>query len=211
MTDGQPTLPTWLAKRFVRYMVGFGVAVAIGMAPFLGTLDLPLFAPLLAMFPDSLRGTAIPLSSFVMGLVAIAVQFAAGEVVSRKGLRRWFVRTLVLIVGGVVLLLVLYSELVTVIPDVAKVDGEGTRYVALVTGLSRQPHCTCEPTLSDAACIREIGFANVAACWGDAQVRRSGLALTLVYLLLMGGFGALVGLLLLQEKGRRQGKAPGKG
>lgn len=209
MRERSPAPPTPLARRYVRYVLGFGVGVAVGMAPFLGLLDVPLFAPLLSMFPDSLRMTAVPLSSFVMGLVAVGVQFAAGERVPRRRIRRWFAVTFVAILAGVVAVAVLYTELVRVVPGVGAVEGEGTLYVPVVTGLSRPipplPGCGCEPRQDDVECIREIGFANIDKCWGR-QVRRSELVLTLSYLFLTGAFGALIGLLLLQERARETGR-----
>lgn len=213
MTDRPPAPPTPLSQRYVRYVLGFAVGVAVGLAPFLGILDVPLFAPLLSMFPDSLRLTAVPLSSFVMGLVAVGVQFAAGEEVSRRWLRRTFLFTFVAILLGVVMLAILYTELVRVVPDVAAVEGRATVYVPLVVGLSRPypplSDCECGPRQNDIDCIEKLGFANVDKCWGR-QVARSGLALTLAYLFLTGAFGALIGLLLLQEESRRKASKKGR-
>jgi hypothetical protein len=36
--------PTPLARQFVRLLVGFGVGVGLGSAPFLGIVDVPLAA-----------------------------------------------------------------------------------------------------------------------------------------------------------------------
>lgn len=210
MSERAPAPPTPLARRYVRYLLGFSVGVAVGLAPFLGVLDVPLFAPLLSMFPDDLRLTAVPLSSFVMGLVAVGVQFAAGERIARRQLRRWFVATFAAILAGLVILPVLYYELVRVVPGVATRDRQETAYVPIVVGLSRpEPpprSCGCEPGQDDVECLREIGLANADKCWGHRQVVYGRLALTFSYLFLTGSFGALIGLLLLQEgtkRGRR--------
>ena len=209
MSDRSPSPPTPLARRYVRYVLGFGVGVAVGLAPFLGLLDIPLFAPLLSMFPDSLRSTAVPLSSFVMGLVAVGIQFAAGERVPRRRIRRWFVIAFAAILAALVVVAILYTELVRVVPGVSEVEGEGALYVPIVVGLSRPvpplAGCGCEPRQDDVECIREMGFANVDKCWGR-QVRRSELLLTLSYLFVTGSFGALIGLLLLQEDAREKGR-----
>ena len=206
MTDRPPSPPTPLARQYVRYVLGFTVGVAVGLAPFLGVLDVPLFAPLLSMFPHKLRPTAVPLSSFLMGVVAVGVQFAAGETVSRRWLRRTFARTFVAILAGVVVLTVLYAAVVRTVPT-ERATGDGKVYVPLVVGLSRPlpapADCLCEPTLSDARCIEVIGFDHVEACWGR-QVKRAESSLTLAYLFLTGAFGALIGLLLLQEGAKRK-------
>lgn len=211
MSDRAPSPPTPLARRYVRYVLGFTVGVAVGLAPFLGALDVPLFAPLLSMFPDKLRPFALPLSSFVMGLMAVGVQFAAGEEVSRRWLRRTFLRTFVAILVGVVVVAVLYTAVVRTVPA-ARVEGEGNVYIPLVVGFVRPDPppgaCLCEPRLSDIECIVRVGFDNVDACWGR-QVMWSRLLLVLSYLFLTGGFGALIGLLLLQEGSRRKARRTG--
>jgi hypothetical protein len=209
MSERSPAPPTPLARRYVRYVLGFGVGVAVGLAPFLDRLDVPLFVPLLSVFPDSLRSTAVPLSSFVMGLVAVGIQFAAGERVPRRRIRRWFAIAFVAILAGLVVVAVLYTELVRVIPGVAEVEGERALNVPIVVGFSRpEPPlagCGCEQRQDDVECIREIGFANVDKCWGR-KVRRSELVLTLSYLFVTGSFGALIGLLLLQEGAPEKGR-----
>lgn len=211
MTEHAPAAPTALGRKYVRYVVGFGVGVAVGMAPFLGLLDVPLFAPLLSMFPASVRATAIPLSAFLMGLVAVGIQFASGERVSRRWLRWSFMVTFLALVVGLVVLLSLYTGNVLTVPNVEGADGR-TLDVRLVVGGDRPdpppPGCECPQTLGDVSCIQEIGFENAAACWGRRQVARAEQALTLAYLFLTGGFGALIGLLLLQEGSRK--KASGR-
>lgn len=211
MNEKHPTPPTPLSRRYVRYLLGFTVGVAVGLAPFLGIVDIPLFAPLLSMFPDSLRLTAVPLSSFLMGLVAVGVQFAAGERIARRKLRRWFVATFVAILLGLVVLPTLYSEVVIVVRDVAT-SGGGTDDVPVVVGAGERPDpplpgCACEPGLDDATCLEGVGFANAEVCWGRRPVARARLALTFTYLFLTGALGALIGLLLLQEGARRARRA----
>lgn len=213
MTGRSPAPPTPLARRYVRYLLGFAVGVAVGLAPFLGVLDVPLFAPLLSMFPDELRGTAVPLSSFVMGLVAVGVQFAASEEVSRRWLRWCFGLTFLAILVGLVVLLNLYTETVLTFPGVKTADGR-TINVALVVGGTRPnppiPGCKCEPDQTDIACIEDIGFTNPEVCWGREQVDGAEQSLTLAYLFLTGAFGALIGLLLLQEDSRKKATRTGR-
>jgi hypothetical protein len=213
MTERAPAPPTALGRKYVRYVVGFGVGVAVGMAPFLGLLDVPLFAPLLSMFPASVQATAIPLSAFLMGLVAVGIQFASGEKVSRRWLRWSFFATFVALVIGVVVLLSLYTERILTVPNVETADGR-TIDIRLVVGGERPvpppPGCDCLPTQGDVACIQEIAFENAPACWGRLQVVRAERALTLAYLFLTSSFGALIGLLLLQEESRKKASPQGR-
>ena len=60
--------PTPIARRYVSYVVGFGVALGIGLAPFLGKVA--GVDALLNLFPRSLHGSLIPLSAFLMGFIA---------------------------------------------------------------------------------------------------------------------------------------------
>src|ERR1051325_9348800 len=75
----KPELPTQLIKDWVYYVVGFGAAVGIGLAVWLGKAGVPLFSPLLDIIPNELRPTLIPLSSTLMGVVAVVVQYRSEE------------------------------------------------------------------------------------------------------------------------------------
>lgn len=198
-----PSPPSALARRFVRYVVGFGVGVAVGLAPFLGVLRVPGFEALVSLFPLDLRATVIPLSAFLMGVVAVAVQFFAGERIARTALRRRFRRGLVALLIGFLLLIVLYSLFVVRVA----VDG-GERSVAVAVGWARLPACGCT-AVGDADCVRALSLAPAAveSCWGSRQLRLVRLGLILSYLTVTGGFGALVGLLLLVEDRRRARRA----
>src|SRR4051812_25046827 len=80
MTREQQTFspPTPLAKRFVRSVLGFGVGVGLGLAPFLGKLGVPGFSALLSLFPEALSAFLIPVSAFLMGMLAAVTQFYSG-------------------------------------------------------------------------------------------------------------------------------------
>jgi len=200
VSDSTPRPPSTLARRFVRYVSGFGVGVALGMAPFLGVVEVPGFEALLRLFPRELAHSLIPLSAFLMGVVAVAVQFYSGERIAATTLRRRFKRTLILLLVGFLLLVVLYTLFVRTVA----VEG-GARELAFTTGWQRLPSCGCPPQLTDVECLKELS-ANPAAtgsCWGR-QLLVVRLSLTLAYLLVTGGFGALVGLLLLAEERRRR-------
>jgi len=188
--------PTRLAKQWVRYVVGFGVGTVVGMAPYLGTLDVPLFKPLLTLYPITLQGRLIPLSAAVMGLTAAAIQWYAGEYVKRPWLRAWFVGATGCFLASVVVLLLIRSLFVVDVP----IQG-GSQHVAFVIGLTRLPNCPCAQA-SDALCISEtltLNPAQIDACWGSRAVRFGELLLQLNYLFAVGSFGVVTGLLVLRE------------
>jgi hypothetical protein len=191
------------ARRFVRYVVGFGVGAAVGTAPFLGKVHVPGFDAVLALFPRDLRDVLIPLSAFAMGLVAVAVQFQGDEAgTSPRRLGTLFRRTLVGLVSLFVVLVALYSLWVVRVPI-----GEAGRTVAVVVSWQRlaPPGCPCQ-TSSDLQCIGELSLnpAAIETCWGSGPLRVVRLVLSLIYLGLTSGFGALIGLLILFSEARRR-------
>lgn len=196
-----PQPPTALSRRFVRYLVGFGVGVTLGLAPLLGTMDVPGFVPLADLLPLTLQEQLAALAPVVMGVVAVAVQFGSESRIPRKRLRRRFAVTLSILAAGFVLLVVLQTFVVS---EVAILGGERT--VRYAVGRDRLATCVCPPGLSDSECIVEeltLDPARVESCWGSGAVGRTELGLTLSFLMVIGGFGALVGLVLLQEEARR--------
>ena len=111
-------LPSLLAGRYVRYVTGFGVAVGVGMAPFLGKYKIALFESLLELFPEDSKRSLIPISAFLMGLVAVAVQFYSGEVILRESIRRRFTFGFAVILLAFVGLVILYQpKHVLPVPD----------------------------------------------------------------------------------------------
>ncbi len=195
-----PPLPTPLARRLVRYVVGFGIAVGVGMAPFLGRI--PGSGSLQQLFPPDMRGTLIPLSVFLMGIVAVAVQFYSSESINRAVLRRRFSLALIALLFGLFVFLGLYTVFVETVP-ISK--GDVIKTTAVVTGGdTRASSCGCARELSNAECVKSLSLdsAAIASCWGRS-LRLVRFSLSLSYLLLTGGFGALVGVLLLQEESRR--------
>lgn len=192
--------PTPLARQFVRLLVGFGVGVGLGSAPFLGYVDVPLFPQLVDVFPNDGRELLFALGAFAMGVVAVAIQFYAGEESSRKRLRRLFSRTLLVIAVALVVLGVVVVKYVKSM-DVA--DGEVASFV--IAG-ERLEGCPCPASLSHQRCL-SILTANPAvieACWDPDVTVNVELALLGSYLLLTSGFGALIGLLLLQWVAKQQ-------
>jgi hypothetical protein len=198
MANESTSAPTGLARRYVRYVSGFGVGIAVGVAPFLGKIKVPGFDALLSLFPIQLRNVLIPLSAFLMGLVAVAIQFYARERLVRAGLRRWFRWGFIAIVSGLLTFLVLYVAFVRVVVT-------DQSFAAVVVAAERSAGCGCDPKASDEECIQRISLnpLALASCWSGASLRLRELLLMITYLILTGGFGALIGLLMLQEESRR--------
>lgn len=189
-----------LSRRFVRYVLSFGVSVGVGLAPFLGKIKVPGFEALLELFPRQLQGTLIPLSAFLMGLVAVAIQFYSREKVAAVSIRRYFRAGFIAIVLGFFLFVVFYKLFVIKVP----LDG-GASHAAVVVTASRLPSCKCEKTSSDLECAERLTVnpAALATCWGGTALELRELSLMISYLLLTSGFGALIGLLILQEESQR--------
>lgn len=199
-----PAPPTPLARKLVRYVVGFGIGVGLGMAPFLGKVR--GVEALLQLFPDNMHAMLLPLSVFLMGLVAAAVQFYSGESISRQALRRRFKLGLISLLAGLALFLILYSTFVERFTYRHR-DGK-IESIPVILGFSRTPTCLCDPRVSNAKCLEQLTLQTgaIESCWGR-PVRLVQLAFSFSYLLLTGGFAALIGLLLLQEQSRKRGAA----
>jgi hypothetical protein len=203
-----PAPPTPLARRLVRYVVGFGIGVGLGMAPFLGKV--PGMEALLQLFPANMHEMLLPLSVFLMGLVAVAVQFYSSESISRQALRRRFSIGLSCLLAGLALFLILYSTFVERFPY-RQPNGE-VQSTPVILGFSRTAGCRCEPRIVDAKCLEQLTLqpGAIESCWGSRPVRLVRLSFSFSYLLLTGGFAALIGLLLLQEQSRQRGAAKRK-
>lgn len=188
--------PRGLAGTWMRTLVTLTVGVGVGLAPYLGTLDVPLFKPLLDMIPDSLQDSTIPVSAALMGLVAVAVEWYGRERPS-AALMRW---SFPAVFAAALLALLAFMWVHTATVVTAHAAGGSAK--SFVVGAARSPTCGCPPTVGDEQCINGLSWneALIAECWGDAQVRRAGLTLRLTYLLTTGLFGALVGLVALRRR-----------
>ncbi|HEY6320196.1 MAG TPA: hypothetical protein VJA16_01420 [Thermoanaerobaculia bacterium] len=194
---GEPTL----LKPFVRYVRSFGVTAAIGMAPFLGKVKVPGFTALLEVVPFQLRDVLIPLSAFLMGLIAVALEFYAGEEIAPGRVRSLFGGGLAALVLGLVLFTALSSSFV-------ERQQFGSQNVGVLVTDARlpAPGCACPPEINDKACIKRLSLKEEAldSCWGGPAFQRRKLSLQLTYLFLTGGFASLIALLLIQQQGRRR-------
>lgn len=193
-------VPKGPAALWVRSLLGFGVGVGVGLAPLLGKTGLPGFSALLSVLPDILRTTAIPISSFVMGLLAVGVQFYGRYATpSAAWLQRKFGITIALSCAFVLLFYLAHALSVQVVP----IDGGN---VPVVVGFSeRLEICSCPKATSDLECIMGLSMhpAAIATCFGSRNVALANGVLVLLYLVTMGLLGVLVGLLVLM-----QGKRP---
>jgi hypothetical protein len=190
--------PTSLVRDLLRYILGFSVSVGVGLAPYLGKVDVPLFDSLLELIPLNIQDTALPLSAALMGIVAVVIQWYGSSHVSKKWLQKWFVRTLITTLVSFVILFVMHTLLVVKV----NIHG-GESSVSYLVGFSRpvRPPCTAE--ISDSACISQkltLNPADVESFWGSGQVRIAKLALVSPYLVFTSTFGLLVGLLLLRSR-----------
>lgn len=197
--DDEPPAPirpaTPLGRKLVRYILGFGVGIGVGLAPYLGLLEVRFFKPLLSLIPSSIQDTVIPLSAALMGTLAVVIQWYGGESISRKWLRKMFARTLAIAVLTFILLTVLH-ELVVV--ELSMGNG---KTVSLVVGFRRPHDPPCPKEVSDRECLKLVTLdpAEIEAFWGEGQVRLARLSLIFSYLLFTGSFGMLIGLIILKE------------
>lgn len=187
------TVPS-IAASWVRYVVGFGVSVAVGLAPYLGRLHVPLFTPMLFLLPESVQGIAIPLSAASMGIVAVWVQWYGSQRLRPDWVGTWFVRTI--IVCFVSLFLIAAIEMTAVVRvDVPSVDQVASFAVGPLN--PNTPPCV---NLSRQDCIKHalsLDPAQIESHFGETQANFTKLALVIVYTTFMTMFGILVGLMML--------------
>lgn len=196
-------LPTPLVRRFVSYVLGFGIATGVALFPNLGKVAGG--GALLDIFPESMKKTLIPISVFVMGFIAVAVQFYSGETIQRSVVRRRFKAVLISLLGGLVFFIALHNLLVVTVSYTSK-KGKGILHSPFVIGFVRSEGCGCAQGTNNQECIQGLSFdeKQIETCWNTGPSR---LLLQFSYLVLTGGLAALIGLLLLQEEARRQEKA----
>lgn len=198
--SSSPKLPTSFTGRLVRYVLGFGVGVAVGLSPYLGLLHVPFFVPLLNLIPESIQTSVIPLSAALMGTVAAVVQWFEHEGINQVLLRRFFKRILFTITTSFVVLLVVHTMVVVSVPILGGRDS-----VTFIVGFTRPDKPPCTVDVSDSDCIKRITLdtSAIESFWGDRAVRLATLSLSLAYLAFTGSFGALIGLVLLKENSMR--------
>ena len=90
-SDPPDTLP--FVKRLVQYVLSFGVAFAVGLAPFLGKAKVPGFSAFIDIYPVDVQDWLIPMSGLLMGMIAVIVNVAHNREPSAKKLNRWLTWT----------------------------------------------------------------------------------------------------------------------
>jgi hypothetical protein len=188
--------PTSTASKLVRYILGFGVGIGVGLAPYLGVYEVPFFYPLLTLIPKVLREPVLPISAAVMGILAVSVQWYEGETITRTKLRRLFKRTLITAILSLSLLLVVHQFVVV---RIATFDN---KYFTALVGFSRPVQYPCvESNLSDEECIGRLSLSQekINTFWGPKSVKLAGLLLTGLYLVFTGAFGTMIGLIILRD------------
>jgi uncharacterized membrane protein len=192
-----PEPPTPLARKLVRYILGFGVGVGLGLAPYLGAFDLPFFKPLLGLIPELIQNTAIPLSSALMGIVAVVTEFYGGERLTRPMLRKLFKKTLLIAALAFIILIIVHTWIVVTVPILG-----GKESVSYVVGFSRPMRPPCTVDVSDAECIKYLTLDTsvIESFWGDRQIRVAKGLLILSYLSFTSAFGTIIGLIVLRDR-----------
>lgn len=193
----KPEPPTAVGRRIVRYVLGFTVGVGVGLAPYLGTQEVPLFAPLISLYPDSVRDVLIVLSTAAMSIVVVGIQWGADQYQATNKVRGWFSKLFAAAIASFIVLIVVVTLTIVRVPV-----GSGNSVESFVTSFgSRLPQCasSCSQAESDAQCITNLTFneTRIAGCWGDTNVRVATLAILFSYLATTSFFGAIVGCLLI--------------
>jgi len=205
--------PSPFASSFARRILGFGVWFAIGMAPFLGKIQVPGFTAVVAMYPVTMQRWLIPLSGLVMGMIAVTIEFASERHHLQRTLTRWFMGTLAAFVVSLIVLIYLYKGVVTGVEQSVRLENDHIEQFtqSVVTGSTRvpsplpDPECGCRPNQAASKCLVDISLdpANIDVCFGSKAVSTATVDLALVYLVLTGSFAAAVGLLMLEQRRRR--------
>jgi hypothetical protein len=190
----KPRLPHF-ASDWIRYLLGFSVSVAVGLAPYLGLVGVPLFTPLLSLIPNSLQNIAIPFSIASMGIVAVVVQWRKRDPAKPLEFRLAvsLASASLLFFLAIEMLAVAHIEVPAVNKTVSFAVGMGTPKKALCAGLSREE------------CIdQKLGLNEtvIDSYFGDLPTGLTKLALVVSYIACMTSFGWTVGLLLLRERNR---------
>lgn len=163
--DDKGSPPPSTLKRFMWYVLSFGVSAGLGLAPFLGNKKVPGFRALLDLFPTQIQDELIPISAFLMGLVALAIHFYSGERVRTASLKRWFKLGFAGMLGLLLALFVIYKIFVVRLEMPAI-----KRSVAVLVGWSPLDSCDCRKLrLGKKLCVKRVSVRPEAieACWGE--------------------------------------------
>lgn len=204
------------AKRFLKYLISFGVTFAAGTAPLWGSGRISGFHAILDVYPRDLQDV-IPWTSFLMSIVAVGVQAFGDEAWDRERVKYSIGATLALLV---IVLFVSYGAYKAFVIRI-QIPAAGEEKVSYLIGSTLLPKCECAKRGLD---IREcIGFAisanpdDVSACYPLQEIQRRSTFLSMLYMLVMLLLGTAIGLLVVKEsvepkppkpKRRKRGAAP---
>lgn len=191
-----PLMPA--GRRYVQYFL-MSITAALALAPFLGTIHVPGFSPILALFPINHRGSVIPFATFLLFLPVVAMQFFAKTRVAERTMNRWFLTALgVTLVGAIAL----YVGWTVRVADVWYRGGD--RVVRYVVGAEQRPDCPCRKQgLEIEACVgNAISFEPrvVESCYHSRDVQQSKILLAMLYFTTMLSFGSAIALLVVRER-----------
>jgi hypothetical protein len=196
---------TPVAKKYLWYLLSFAVTLGVGFAPLWGG-KVPGFHAILDVYPKSQQQKVIPFASILMSVTALAVQFFRGFAPPRH-LKAIFIGVLVLFIVSVFGCYIAYDALVIQI-EVPAIHGTA----AYLVGSKPLPTCECAKRGLE---IRQcIGFAisadpdEVAQCFSREEISKRSMILSVLYMLVMWSFAALVGLLILKEAPKVQPPGP---
>lgn len=183
-------------SKFLRYILSFVVTFGVGLAP-IWSGKVPGFHGVLDVYPKDLQDS-IPFVSLGMSVVAVAVQFFAGDFMSRRRLKITF--SVVVVVFMVLMLATYVAYKVVVVRIQVPASHENVAYVVGATPL---PTCDCAKRGLEIR--RCIGFAisvnpdEVAACFSREEIAARSILLSVLYILLMLSLAVLIALLMLKE------------
>lgn len=183
----------FLARRWTRMMLAFGISISLGMAPLLGYVQIPGFVSLLALFPIypfDFTKQLVAVTSLLMGLIALLVQYFQHERASRAKRNRWFLKISTALVTCLLLIFAIY---------LFNVEQVGSFNILI--GWS-EPQCIQCSGITRSECIERITAttADVDRCFGSSRVRGAAFVLAFLYMATLSLLGTLVGLLVLRER-----------
>ena len=181
----------------LRYVIGLGVPIGIGISPWIANPQAPDWTSLLDPFPVSLRSILVPISAVLLGGIAVATQFYSRSHWSRSRLERIFGRLFLLFLLSMILLTVAYFLVVVRLPG----DG-GRSSVSFAVGFSQDSCCPCPAELSDMACAQQLNLkpSGLNHSRSDWKRKLTELWLSLLLLAAISLFAVLVGILLLDSR-----------
>jgi hypothetical protein len=184
-----------LTRTWVRTLIALTASLAVGLAPFLGTMKVPLFTPLLSVIPTQLQGEAIAISSAAMTLVAIYVQWLGKTGIAQRRLAILFRRVGLCAIVALVGLILVSNRLVVRVPYLG-----GQHTATFLKGIRRPKPDICAGISIESCIAYPLTFndARITDYWGDGQMYLARVIFLLAYTTCLCLFAGLLGLLVLR-------------